>query len=184
VSSVLFQVKIWQKITHSRQVKVHHEAVTSNLTNNLLQLQKMLEDNGATISELKADGSIKLDHVTHVISATSDFPQYNLTCERMLPVLTPAWITASLLRNKQAPPRSFTPDPRLIFSGVTICCAGLPTGDKDAIIGAVAAMGGQESCNLTKFVTHIVALTEEHEKCKAALDKRMKCKIILPHWYS
>jgi hypothetical protein len=142
-----------------------------------------LEDNGATISELKADGSIKLDHVTHIISATSDFPQYSLACEHMLPVLTPGWITASLLRNKLAPPRSFTPDPRLIFSGLTICCAGLPTGDKDAIIGAVAAMGGQESSNLTKLVTHIVALTEEHEKCKAALDKRMKCKIVLPHWY-
>jgi hypothetical protein len=100
----------------------------------------------------------------------------------MLPVLTPGWITSSLLRNKQAPPRSYTPDPRLIFSGITISCAGLPTGDKDAIIGAVAAMGGQESGNLTKFVTHIVALTEEHEKCQAALEKRMKCKIVLPHW--
>jgi twin BRCT domain len=158
------------------------QTVTSNLTNDQLQLQKTLEGNGATISELKADGSIKLDHVTHIISATSDFPQYSLACDRMLPVLTPGWITASLLRNKQAPPRSFTPDPRFIFSGITICCAGLPTGDKDAIIGAVAAMGGQESGNLTKFVTHIVALSEEHEKCRAAMEKRMKCKIVLPHW--
>lgn len=103
VFSVSFQVETWQKITHLRQVNAHQESEMSNLTNNAPQLQKTLEDNGATISELKADGSIKLDHVTHIISATSDFPQYSLACERMLPVLTPRWITASLLRNKQAP---------------------------------------------------------------------------------
>lgn len=183
VSSLSFQVATWQRITYSRQdIAATNMAVNSNLTNNLLQLQRTLEENGATISELKADGSIKLDDVTHIISTTSDFPQYNLACEHMLPILTPGWITSSLLRNKQAPPRSFTPDPRLIFSGITICCAGLPSGDKDAIIGGVVAMGGQESSNLTRTVTHIVALTEEHQKCQEALEKRMKCKIVLPHW--
>jgi hypothetical protein len=147
-----------------------------------LELQSTLEKNGATISELKADGTIKLDEVTHIISATSDFPQYALACDHMIPVVTPQWISTSLLRNRQAQIRSFSPDPRLIFTGVTISCAGLPEGDKDAIIGAVAAMGGLESSNLTKTVTHIIALSMDHPKCQQAAEKNLKCKIVLPHW--
>ncbi len=134
------------------------------------------------LSELKADGSIKFDEVTHIISATFDFPQYRIACDHMVPVVTPAWIQQSLLRNRQAPIRSFTPDPRFIFSGVTITCAGLPENDKDAIIGGVVAMGGQESSNLTRQVTHIVALTDGNPKCQQAVEKRLKCKIVLPHW--
>lgn len=143
----------------------------------------MLESNGATISELKADGAIKISEVTHIISSTSDFPQYTIACDHMIPVVTPNWIASSLTKNKQAPLRPFTPDPKLFFSGINISCADIPDGDKDAIIGAVMAMGGQESSSLTKQVTHIIALTEDHPKCKQAKDKRLKCKIVLPHWF-
>jgi len=145
-------------------------------------LQATLEENGAAISKLNADGSIKLDEVTHIISATSDFPQYTQACDRMIAVVNPGWITPSLLRNKQAQIRSFSPDPRLIFSGIVICCAGLPEGDKDAIIGATVAMGGQESSNLTRLVTHVIALSEDHPKCQQVEEKKIKCKVVLPHW--
>jgi hypothetical protein len=141
-----------------------------------------LEENGGTISELKADRSIKLDEVTHIVSSTSDFPQYGLACDHMIPVVTPTWITASLVRNRQAPIRPYSPDPRLIFSSIIISCAGLPEGDKDAIIGAVVAMGGQESSNLTKQVTHVIALSEDNPKCQQVREKGLKCKIVLPHW--
>jgi hypothetical protein len=130
----------------------------------------------------KTDGSVRIDRITHIISETADFPQYYSANERMVNVVTPAWVTTSLLKNKLNAMRPFTPDPRLIFSGITITTADIPMGDKDAIIGAVMAMGGQESSSLTKAVTHIVALTEDHPKCKQALEKRMKCKIVLPHW--
>jgi hypothetical protein len=100
----------------------------------------------------------------------------------MIPVVSPTWIQTSLLKNKQAPIRSFTPDPRFFFSGVIISCADIPTNDKDAIIGAVVAMGGQESSSLTKLVTHVVALTVDHPKCQQVIEKRLKIKIVLPHW--
>jgi hypothetical protein len=102
----------------------------------------------------------------------------------MISVVKPAWITSSLLKNKQALLRPFNPDPNLIFSDLSITCADLPTGDKDAIIGAVLAMGGTESSSLTKLTTHICALTIDHPKCKQAIDKGLKCKIVLPHWYA
>lgn len=61
--------------------------------------------------------------------------------------------------------------------------ADIPTSDKDAIIGAVLAMGGQETSALGKLTTHIVALSMDHEKVIQAKEKRVKCKIVLPHWF-
>lgn len=101
----------------------------------------------------------------------------------MIPILSPEWISDSLIRNKQATFRPYSPDPRFIFSGTVISCADIPNGDKDAIIGAVLAMGGQESSSLTKLVTHVVALTEDHPKCVEARARKLKAKIVLPHWY-
>lgn len=63
-------------------------------------------------------------------------------------------------------------------------CADLPEGDKEGIAGAVLAMGGQYSPALSKMVTHVVALTMDNEKCEVALKKRLRCKIVLPHWYA
>lgn len=102
----------------------------------------------------------------------------------MVAVVTPSWVTSSLLRNKQAPIRPYTPDPMLFFSQVNLTCADIPSGDKDAIVGAVLAMGGMESSSLTKATTHICALTMDNPKCQQAKDKALKCKIVLPHWYA
>ena len=44
-------------------------------------------------------------------------------------------------------------------------------------------MGGLYSSAVTKMVTHIVALTTDPDKCQTALNKNLKCKIVLPHWY-
>jgi hypothetical protein len=148
----------------------------------LLQLQKTLEDNGAVVLGLNADGSVRLEEITHIISATSDFPQYRAACEQMIPVVVPEWIKSSLLKNRQAQLRPFTPDPKLFFSGVVISCADLPENDKDVIIGGVLAMGGQESNNLTRLVTHIVALTADNVKVQQAQEKQLRCKVVLPHW--
>ncbi|KFY36379.1 hypothetical protein V494_05061 [Pseudogymnoascus sp. VKM F-4513 (FW-928)] len=150
---------------------------------NAREFKSILEENGATISELGTDGTVEIFEVTHIISSTSDFPQYHVACEHLLPVIAPSWIAASLKKSKLAPFRPYTPDPKLFFSGVNVTCADIPEGDQDAIIGAVLAMGGQESSSLTRQVTHIVALTEDHPKCQNAKDKQLKCKIVLPHWF-
>ncbi|TVY27375.1 BRCT-containing protein [Lachnellula hyalina] len=146
------------------------------------QLHNTLENHAGEISPNDDDGKINLEDVTHIISTTSDFPQYSEARRNMISIVKPAWITQSLLKNKQAQPRPYTPDPNLIFSDITISCADIPTGDKDAIIGAVLAMGGAESSSLTRLTTHICALTVDHPKCQQALEKGLKCKMVLPHW--
>lgn len=148
-----------------------------------LKLSDLLENNGGTYVPLNREtGRVPLEQVTHIISNSSDFPDYGLATDALISVVKPGWIIASLSKNRLAQIRPYSPDPRLFFAGVTICCADLPPGDKDAIIGGVVAMGGQYSGSLTRLVTHIVALTDQHEKCQHVIAKKLKCCIVLPHW--
>ncbi|KAL2063008.1 hypothetical protein VTL71DRAFT_6080 [Oculimacula yallundae] len=144
------------------------------------EIKGVIEDHSGEVANL--DG-FDIRDVTHIISETSDFPQYAESRQYMLPVVMPAWVTESLMKGKEAPMRAYTPDPKHIFAGVTISCADIPSGDKDAIIGAVLAMGGMETNNLTRVTTHICALTVDHPKCISAKEKNLKCKIVLPHWF-
>jgi len=80
----------------------------------------------------------------------------------MVPVVTHGWVRASAAKNRLAPLRPFTPDPRFFFSNVMATTAELPVGDKEAICGGIVAMGGQFMNQLTKFTTHIVALNMDN----------------------
>lgn len=148
-----------------------------------MQLEQTLKDHAGTVAKISPDGILDLTDLTHIISTTSDFPQYSAARQRLITVVTPNWVTQSLLKNKTAQIRPFNPDPNLIFSNVNISCADLPAGDKDAIIGAVLAMGGMESNSVSRLTTHICALTIDNDKCKEALEKKLRVKIVLPHWY-
>lgn len=70
----------------------------------------------------------------------------------------------------------------MIFAEVIVTCADLPQMDKESIIGATMALGGQESKDTTRFTTHICALTMDHPKISSAVQKGWKGKVVLPHW--
>lgn len=144
-------------------------------------MKESLENHAGAVQDL--DGPLDLNELTHIISATSDFPEYPDVRLQMVNVVRPSWVVQSLLKGKEQPIRPFTPDPNLIFSNVVVTCADIPSGDQDAIVGAVLAMGGMESSSVTRLTTHICALTEEHPKCVAARQKNLKIQIVLPHWF-
>ena len=133
-------------------------------------------------SSIADSEKIALNEITHIISTSIDFPDYDAASESLKSVVKPDWVTSSIAKNRVANPRQYSPDPRLFYSGMVVCCVDLPHGDSDAIIGGVLAMGGLYSSAVTKLVTHIVALTVDNEKCQVALGKNLKCKIVLPHW--
>lgn len=148
----------------------------------ITQYTEIVESNGALVCEPKRDGSLRIQEVTHIISNTIDFPQFTETQAMMIPVVTIEWVVSSIKRGKQAPVRPFSPDPRMIFSKVTLTCADLPVIDKETIIGATLALGGMESADVTRQTTHICALSLDHAKCQTAIEKKLKVKIVLPHW--
>ncbi|KAI0899161.1 BRCT domain-containing protein [Annulohypoxylon nitens] len=126
---------------------------------------------------------LQLGDITHIIANSIDFEEYTEATALMIPVVKSKWISASLAKGKQAQIRPFTPDPRMIFSDVVLSCADIPSIDKEAIIGATMAMGGMDSDNVTKLTTHICALSMDHQKCQLARSKKLKCQIVLPHWF-
>ncbi|RDA82796.1 hypothetical protein CP532_6283 [Ophiocordyceps camponoti-leonardi (nom. inval.)] len=149
----------------------------------IAELSKIVEDNGASVREPKRDGSIPVEKVTHIISNNIDFPQYVESQAYMVPVVSTQWITASISKRKVAQVRPFSPDPRMIFAEVVVTCAGLPVMDKETIIGATMALGGQESKDVSRMITHMCALSVDDPKVAVALKKGLKCKVVLPHWF-
>jgi hypothetical protein len=146
------------------------------------QYESSIKSYGGEVLEADAKGKLPISQATHVVSSTIDFPEYTEAEALMVPVVTGDWLKVSIHRSRQAQVRPFSPDPRMIFSSVVLTCADLPVNDKEAIIGATLALGGVESKDVSKTTTHICALTLDHPKCKTALDKKLKCKIVLPHW--
>ncbi|KAL7924708.1 hypothetical protein ACQKWADRAFT_285748 [Trichoderma austrokoningii] len=146
-------------------------------------LQNVLTEHGATAVDYRRDGSLPIERVTHIVSNTIDFPQYVESQAFMIPVVSTKWITVSISRRRQAQVRPFSPDPRMIFSEVMVTCADLPQMDKESILGATMALGGQESKDVGKLTTHICALSMSHPKVVAAKEKNWRGKIVLPHWF-
>lgn len=129
------------------------------------------------------ESPLDLTTATHVISTTSDFPDYHNATEALIPVIRPQWIENSLAKDRLAHTRQFSPDPRLFMSDVVACCADLPEGDADAIAGGIVAMGGNFTSKITSLVTHVVALTMDNDMCETAVQRRLDVKIVLPHWF-
>ncbi|KAJ6788367.1 hypothetical protein PWT90_02903 [Aphanocladium album] len=157
---------------------------SSSLTpKSISELSSILEDNGAEIVEPRRNGTVAIDKVTHIVSNTIDFQQYTESQAVMIPVVTTHWITASVSKRRVAQVRPFSPDPRLIFAEVVVSCADLPVTDKESILGAVMALGGQETKDVNKLTTHVCALSMDHPKVQVPLSKGWKGKVVLPHWF-
>ncbi|KAL1861573.1 hypothetical protein VTK73DRAFT_7047 [Phialemonium thermophilum] len=149
----------------------------------IAQLSDIVKKNGAQVLDPDRNGKIPIHEATHIVSNTIDFNQYSDAQNFMIPVVRSDWIKASLVRNRQAQVRPYSPDPRSIFSNVVLTCADIPVGDKEAIIGASMALGGMESKDVTRLTTHVCALSMDHPKCQQVISKGLKCKIVLPHWF-
>ncbi|KAH7130690.1 hypothetical protein B0J11DRAFT_483490 [Dendryphion nanum] len=126
----------------------------------------------------------KLDEITHIISTSTDFPDYSLALDSLQThVVKPTWVEDSMKVNKLKNPRSYSSDPALFMSEVVICCGDIPPGDQDAIFAGVVALGGQYSPVMSKTVTHVVVLDIEDPKAVIVLAKKLACHILLPHWF-
>ncbi|KAJ5929433.1 hypothetical protein N7454_006383 [Penicillium verhagenii] len=120
---------------------------------------------------------------THIISNTINFETYDLACKALIPVVKPSWVHTSLSKRKIANPRQHSPDPRLFLHDVVVTCGDIPEGDKDAIIGGVTAKGGLYSPRMSALVTHLVDLTMDSDKARLTQAKKLRAKVVLPHWF-
>lgn len=183
VASVLYAPKISRLKQQSRYVLIHQNAQPE--THGCpKQLAAVIEEYGGEPS-IHQNSPEKNDTIqsTHIVSNTINFLTYDLACNALIPVVKPSWVHTSLAKRKIANPRQHSPDPRLFLNDVVVTCGDIPEGDKDAIIGGVLAKGGLYSPRVTGMVTHLVDLTADSDKAKLVQVKKMRVKIVLPHWY-
>ncbi|KAH3685235.1 hypothetical protein WICPIJ_003779 [Wickerhamomyces pijperi] len=120
---------------------------------------------------------------THIISNTSDFPLYKFAQESLIPVVTSEFIHRIKQLNRQPSIRPFSPNPQHVLKDVTVCVGGLPDTDKEAIYGAVRALGGSFSETLNKFVTHLIS-TDLDDDCCIVVNtiEEPRITIVVPNW--
>lgn len=148
------------------------------------QLLTTIEENGGNAVVVDYNESnVNVTNFTHFISTNIDFPYYEGASNSMIPIIKPTWVAQSIGRRKLANPRQFNPDPRAFMSDVVVCFADLPEGDCDAIIACVTAAGGLHSKRIASMVTHLVALSDDSDKCQLVRSKKLDIKIVLPHWF-
>lgn len=151
------------------------------------QVADNIKSSGGELKPFDIDaGRIQgLEEIDYVISATNDFPDYYRALDLMIHVVKPGWVDDCIQVHKIKNPRTYSPDPALFMHDVVVCCAdGIPEGDKEAICGGVLAMGGQYGTQLSKLTTHLIALNMDDQRCDMAMKKRLKIKIVLPHWFN
>lgn len=137
---------------------------------------------GEVVIDNYPDDNLDLEGITHVISTTYDFPDYNACADNLIAVIKPTWIQHSLAKDRLQNPRQYSPDPRYFMSDVVACVSDLPQGDADAIAGGILAMGGLWSSKLTNQITHIITLSMDSESVQIAEKRRLNVKVVLPHW--
>ncbi|KAI9292249.1 BRCT domain-containing protein [Neoconidiobolus thromboides FSU 785] len=158
------------------------------------QLRNLLEQNGA-YPAIRKEEDLELNQtkfqlfdikrVTHIISATWDFIGHSelIKSKRNCRIVTPKWVFDCTKCNIHYSSKFYSPEPKSIFSGIIICCHGLPTSDMEKIYGGVVALGGQYRINLSKEVTHYIVLDSEAENNVSKLQKENDIKLVTSHWF-
>lgn len=170
---------------------------------------------GGRAARLVADSestTIRFDlhQITHFITDTCDFPEYGTLSQlpETVSVVLPSWLTRSVDAQKLLPTRFYSPNNALIFAGLCLTSTDLPALDNLAIQAGVESLGGLWRRELTREVTHLIAiaphgvslslhLSEEFQDVSLMIQKMQPQKkydaaieygqatglvIVLPHW--
>ena len=129
------------------------------------QLTDTLVAYGARAARLVANSEsttirFDLNEITHFITDTCDFPEYGTLSKlpETVSVVLPSWLTRSVDAQKLLPTRFYSPNNALIFAGLCLSSTDLPTLDNLAIQAGVESLGGLWRRELTREVTHLIAI--------------------------
>ncbi|EGW33524.1 uncharacterized protein SPAPADRAFT_50397 [Spathaspora passalidarum NRRL Y-27907] len=153
-------------------------------------ISKILNENNASAVFIKDDFDNKVNYlspnpqITHIITESVDFVEYEQAIQSMIPITTSQWVHDSLAQSKIQNIKSYNPDPKYFFHDCFICCAdNLPEGDKEIIYGTASAFGAGYLDVLTKYTTHLIAVDLTNEKSIVANSViNSKIKIVVPEW--
>ncbi|KAL6452520.1 LOW QUALITY PROTEIN: brc1 BRCT-containing protein 1 [Candida maltosa Xu316] len=165
-------------------------------------LQRLLLANNAANVLVKDDYDNSTNYmdppvITHIITETIDFIEYNQAVNSMIPIATPNWVYDSINSQKAQNLRTYNPDPNYFLKDCFVCCAdNLPQGDKELLYGAVKAFGGGYLDVVSIYTTHLIANDVCNDKAILASSvvsqnnnddgvggsSSSGIKVVVPHW--
>ncbi|KAJ2783288.1 regulator of Ty1 Transposition [Coemansia javaensis] len=122
--------------------------------------------------------------VTHVVSPDVHFGEYAACVAAGVSVVTARWVERSAAAGWRYVERFFSAAAEDIFSGMVVVPTQMPASDKEGLLSAVMALGGQWRAKMRPDVTHLVLLRDEGPRFEYAR-AHPECGIaaILPHWF-
>ncbi|KAJ2710695.1 regulator of Ty1 Transposition [Coemansia spiralis] len=125
-----------------------------------------------------------VQRATHVISPDTHFGEYSACEAAGVSVVTGRWVERSAAIGWRYVERFFSPAAEDIFSGMVVLPTHMPVGDKETLLAAVMALGGQWRERMRPDVTHLVLVRDEGPKFEyAKAHPELGITSILPHWF-
>ncbi|OCH87294.1 hypothetical protein OBBRIDRAFT_837516 [Obba rivulosa] len=144
-------------------------------------LTELLDEEGAIATPLDYPA------LTHFVCNTSpsDDTLEALPSDSPAHIVTPQWIKRSRVLGSQQPPEYYSPDPAMLFSGITATATDLSSADMELLSAAITALGGQWRSALTRDVTHLFALAPGSAKYETAMHFKDETdmRVLVPHWF-
>lgn len=147
------------------------------------QLAALLNANGA---QSVPPNDPTLSHfITTVLPHTESQSLDGLPSDTHAHLVTPLWVERTIIINSAQDPANYSPDPALLFSGITAAATDLSPSDLEVLSAGITALGGQWRSGLTKEVTHLFALSTGSAKYETAVkfQKTINIKVLVPHWF-
>ncbi|OBZ77875.1 hypothetical protein A0H81_01582 [Grifola frondosa] len=144
-----------------------------------MQLGSVLDAQGATAVKLS---SLALTHLI-TVSLPIDDNLESLPQGSMAHLVTLRWVERSRILGAQQDPEHYSPDPAMLFSGITATASDISQSDTDIMSATIAALGGQWRTALTRDVTHLFALAPGSVKTAMHFRDTTGMCILAPHWF-
>lgn len=139
--------------------------------NEFEDIKQRLLRNGAnkvfTSEDIQSDETIVFN-LSHIISKSINFPQYEFSQEYMIPIVSPEWVNASLKAGRLSSLRSFFPADdlaRLFKKFIFSIDDSIPNVDSKLYKIIIEEYGGQWQPQITKFTTHVISVDISSDSC-------------------
>jgi len=175
-TSMVFSDRKFIVVANNAESYEKHEALT-----------EIIRKHGGEIVpwDVRADGDVSPKLV--IVAPSMDYERAEEMKRFMIPTVTEDWIHACVSQGKIVPMRPYSPDPRNFMRDAIVCFSQLSKGDTDVFRAGILASGGDVSDIVTRYTTHVVAMSLDTQECQLVVHSRennpgVGIHLVKPEW--
>lgn len=150
-------------------------------------LEALITEHGGELAAWDERADVDVSPKLVVVANSVEYDRSDEMRRFLVPTVTPQWVHACIEEGKLVPHRPYSPDPRNFLKCVIACFSGLSDGDAAVFEAGVRANGGDSSKLVTRYTSHVVALSLDTEECQLVLQSRVNndqvgIRLVRPEW--